>query len=378
MHAGFDPDRDVPDGMSEADLLAYVEADAAQISAARPESILGRVESARRSDARLAAMLDAMRIDRAAMGSLDAPAPSESVAIAVLEEHERQSLLALSDMATRGPRAAREQDDESFSFSAMPRWFKPSLAVAAALAIAFGAWQLGPLLLPQQPVTPGPAVAIEDGDTNESPSATPPDDPIAIATMERQAPIAPGPQPLIPSAEQVLAARLDMPVSDALEVAREGRLLILVDVKKSAVAIDAASRLAERPVDATWRLRDADGELIAAMATPAHARIIGLEDAGDGLLAESRGPIGQIEVVMASAPMVSMAEASASPAAMLALLDGLGHLGESIRVVTLDEPLPGAGTIDPAADDFSVLWWNDDPATWQPRAAIPVRFVESR
>lgn len=378
MRAGFDLDRDLPGGVSEADLLAYVEADASEIAAARPDSALGRVESARRGDARLASMLDAMRVDRAALGSLDAPAPSDSVAMAVLEEHERQALLALSDMATRGPRAVREPEDEAFSFSAMPRWFKPALAVAAGLAIVFGAWQLVPLLLPQQPATPGPTIALDDGDETEPPTAAPPFEAPAIATNEGLAPIAPGPRPLTPSAGQLLAARLDVPAHDVLELAREGRLLIVIDVREATAAIEAAARLGERPVDATWRLRDAGGELIAAMATPAQARVIGLEDADDGLLTASRGPIGQIEVVMASAPMVSMAEASASPEAMLALLDGLAHLGDDIRLVPLEEPLPGAGIVDPAAADFSVLWWNDDPATWQPKTAIPVRFVESR
>ncbi len=377
MLAGFDPDRDLPSGLTEADLLEYVEADATQISAATPASVLGRVEATRRTDARLASLLDALRIDRAALGSLDAPAPSEAVAIAVLEEHERQALLALSDMASRGPRASQTDDDEAFSFSAMPRWFKPALAVAAVLALAFGAWQLVPFITPHQPPT-GPEVALNEDDSPEAIEvpAQPPE-PIVIATQDPR-PVVPSPQPLLPSAADVLAARLDMSAQEAIELARAGRLLVVVDVQRASEAAEAAARIGKQPVNPTWRLREAETELVAALSTPAQARLVGIEDAGNEMLTTARGPLGQIEVVMAAAPTVAMAEASMSPDAMLSLLDGLAHLGEDIRIVPLDEPLPGAGIIDSAAPGFDVLWWTQDPATWQPRTAIPVRFIESR
>ena len=377
MRGGFDPDRDLPSGLAEADLLAFVEADAGQISAAASTSVLGRVEAARRADPRLASLLDAMRVDRAALGSLDTPAPSESVAIAVLEEHERQALLALSDTASRGPRTSQSDEDEAFSFSAMPRWFKPALAVAAVLALAFGAWQLVPFITPKQP-TPGPDVAINDQDASDAVEVpTQSAEPIVIAAEDTQ-PIGPPPQPLLPSSADVLAARLDMPARDAIELARAGRLLIVVDVRRATEAVEAAARIGAQPIDSTWCLRDAESELVAALSTPAQARLVGIEDAGDDLLTTARGPLGQIEVVMAAAPTVSMAEASASPEALLSLLDGLAYLGDGIRVVPLDEPLPGAGVIDPTAAGFDVLWWTQDPATWQPRTAIPVRFIESR
>lgn len=379
MPARFDPDRDLPQGVTEADLLDWVEADSAQLASADPASALGRISTARQTDGRLAALLDAMRVDRAALGSLESPAPPASVANAVLEEHERQALLALSDMASMGPRAATERpDDEAFSLSAMPGWFRPALAVAAVLALAFGAWQLLPLVLPQPGPEPGPVVAIEDpvdetpiGTTSERP--TPPEiepvDPPMIARAPRER---------SPSAREILTARLDLPVDQAMELAAAGRLLIVVGVRELDAAREAARRVGAHPVEPSWRLREANSELVAALASPHHARLAGMDESDGTLFTTARGPLGQIEIVMASTPTVSMAETSTSPEALLALMEGLARLGEDVRAVPLDEPLPGAGATPGPSFGDQLLWWNNDPATWEPWAAIPVRLVESR
>lgn len=384
QHSDPNHDRpfDLPAGLTEADVLEWVEADARTRSAAAPGSSLHRVTQAIATDAHLGPMLEAMRIDRAALGSLETPAPPDWVARAVLEEHERQALLALSDMASIGPRAAqRGYDDDSFSISAMPGWFKPAMAVAAVLALAFGAWQLIPLVLPSPTPIAGPELATNDPVDPDVAPATPEhidQGTTAIAEVPETLSI-PTPSVIEPSAAEILAARLDMPVERALELALAGRLMVVVAVDEADSARDAAAAIAAHAVAPTWRLEDAEVELVAAMALPDHARLADLDGIGEGpVSATGHGPLGQIEFVMASAPTVFLAQASASPEALLGMLDGLARLGTEVRLVPLDERLPGTGEMPAPAIESSLLWWDGDPAAWQPWAAIPVRFVESR
>lgn len=379
----FIPEHDLPRGVSEADLLDWVEADANQLASPARDSSLARVASARADDPRLASLLDAMRVDRAALGSLEIAEPSESVAQAVLDEHERQALLALSDLAAGGPGDhAADSYDEAFSFSAMPRWFKPALAVAALLALAFGAWQLIPFMLPEPRIGQGPAVVTTDGkDEPDTLAASPPvvaEDTTVIAEA-RPAPTLRPPRERAPSSADLLAGRLDLPVGEAIALAAEGRLMIVVSVPNSRGVSEAVGRLSQRPIQEAWRIRGASDRLVAAMTTPQHARLVGLDGVGEGpLSATARGPLGQLEIVMAVAPTVYMGEASTSADALLGLLEGLAHLGENVRVIALDDPLPGAGKMPAPATEGVLLWWERDPATWQPWAAIPIRFIESR
>lgn len=379
----FNPDRDLPQGLTEADLLEWVEADARTRAAAAPGSALHRVTRAIAADAALGAMLEAMRVDRAALGSLETPAPPDWVAQAVLEEHERQALLALSDMASMGPRAAsREYDDERFSISSMPGWFKPAMAIAALLALAFGAWQLIPLVLPK----PTPQMGTEVASNDPVETAPSPITPESIAQATTAITEAPPPTPIPtpgfiePSAAEILAARLDMPVDEALELALAGRLMVVVSVNEARSAERAATDVAsQQSVDATWRLRKPSDSLVAAMSTPAHARLVGLDGADDNILrANGDGPLARLQVVIAATPIVFLAQASASPEALLGMLDGLARLGSEVRLVALEERLPGTGEMSAPAIESSLLWWEGDPAAWRPWAAIPVRFVESR
>lgn len=380
---------ELPAGLSEADVLEWIEADSRARATAALGSTLDRVSTALATNARLRALADAMRVDRAALGSLDTPAPPSWVAQAVLEEHERQALLSLSDMAALGRRASDfPLNDDGFSLSALPRWFKPSLAVAAVLALAFGAWQLIPIVLPKpNPIHPqGPLphaeLALNRPDPAQPIEATgvTPDtaeQPRVIATAPRAPLLAP--RLLQPSATEILASRLDMPVEEALERVLDGRLLIVVTVTETTPARESALAVAAQPVAASWRLHDAHGELIAALALPHHARLAGLDGIGDGpISATGRGPLGQLEVVLAASPTVFTAHASASPEALLGLLDGLAQLGTGVRLLPLDEPLPGTGAMPAPAIESSLLWWQGDPAAWHPWAAIAVRFVESR
>lgn len=377
----FDPDHPIlPNGLTESDLLDWIEADARARTAATPGSAFDRVNRAIAADPALARALDAMRIDRAALGALETPEPPSWVAQAVLEEHERQSLLALSDLASRGSRAA-QYDNESFSFSALPAWFKPAMAIAAVLALAFGAWQLIPLVLPGPAPTPGPIIAEGNGEA-QPPEITNPVTPIepqpVLVRDDSPAPM-PTPRAIVPSASEVLAARLDIPVQDALALALDGRLLIVVDAVDTELALHAATAIAAQPVDTSWTLAEPPGELVAAMASPDHARFIGIApDAVGPAIATGRGPLGQLEFVLASTPTVYMARASVSAEAVLSLLTSLEQLGGPCRVVVLDEALPAAGQTPAPISASSLLWWEGDPAAWEPWAAIPVRFIESR
>ncbi|MFI4881954.1 MAG: hypothetical protein ACIAQU_05150 [Phycisphaerales bacterium JB064] len=371
----FDPSN-LPNGLTEADLLDWIEADARTRASATPGSALHRVGQAISADPGLARALEAMRIDRAAMGSLETPAPPAWIAQSILEEHERQALLALSDMASRGPRAARYEQDENFSISAMPGWFKPAMAVAAVLALAFGAWQLIPLVLPK-PVPIPDTVALQDDPPETIDPAPIQDTPVVVEHVDPTPIITP--RAIVPSAAELLASRLDMPVEDALALALDGRLMIVVDSANADHVSDAATAIAAQPVSSSWTLAEPTGELLAAMSSPAHIRFLGIDPAESGpAIATNTGPLGQLEIVFASTPTVYVARASASAEAMLSLLDGLGHLGGSCRIVTLDEPLPEAGATAAPVSADALLWWENDAAAWQPWAAIPVRFIESR
>jgi hypothetical protein len=304
------------------------------------------------------------------------------LAHAVLEEHERQSLLALSDMAAMGRRPARREPDvDSFSFSAMPRWFRPALASAAVLVLAFGAWQLLPIVWPRPATPQGPRVATNDR-ASPIPAPVEPERGVeespAIAIVPPAVSI-PTPGAIEPSAAEILSARLEMSVEATLELALAGRLVVVVSVADAHAAESAARQVASHPVDATWGLHSPSEQLVAAMATPAHARMVGIGDDESGVhRAGGDGPLGHLQIVLAATPTVFRAQASASPEALLDMLDGLERLGTSVRLMPVEEPLPGMGMVPAPTGESSLLWWEGDPASWRPWAAIPVQFIESR
>lgn len=377
----------LPHGLSEADLLEWVEADTRARRSAAPGSAVDRVGLALESDPQLKRMLEAMRIDRAALGSMETPAPPASLAQAVLEEHERQALLALSDIATLGPRAAqhRADDDEPFAWSAMPGWFKPALAVAAAAALAFGAWQLVPVLLPN-PRSTGPAATpdsmVAQGDDVPEPMPKIVVDPINEApalVTEAPPPMMQTPKILRADAGELLVARLDMPYEFALEMAEAGRLMVVVAVDELGPVEDAVVSISRRPVEASWRLDEPPIELIAALSEPTLRRSGVLDRGRDGpRIAEGDGPLGRLEMIMAATPSVYVARVSSSAEALLSLLEAMDRLGSESRVVVTTNPLPSAGAVSAPISEDVVLWWERDPASWQPWAAVPIRFVETQ
>ena len=384
----IDPDS-LPNGLCEADLLAWVEADARARAERVPGSPLDRVSHAIEADAALGATLESMRVDRAALGSLETPAPPVTLAQSVLEEHERQALLALSDMAAMGPRALQHQGDidEPLSFASFPSWFKPALASAAVLALAFAAWQLIPLALPRSNPTPssdtpGISSSLANADTDGEASVTEslvsePIESSPALVIEPQPIARPAPGSLELRAEDVLAARLDMATEYVLDMAREGRLMVVVSVDKLEPVQDAVAAISRVPVEASWRFDVPAGELVAVLTEPAMLRHTGFDPGPEGpLVARRDGPLGQLEVILAATPTVHVAQVSTSPQALLSLLDGLDRLGTQARVVVTDSPLPTAGTMPPPMTSDVLLWWEADPVSWQPWTAIPVRFVE--
>ncbi|MGD1915138.1 MAG: hypothetical protein ACFCBV_02980 [Phycisphaerales bacterium] len=381
----------LPNGLREADLLAWVEADARARAEHAPGSSLDRVSRAIEADPGLGAQLESMRVDRAALGSLETPAPPMTLAQSVLEEHERQALLALSDMAAMGPRALEQQVDidEPLSFASFPSWFKPALASAAVLALAIAAWQLIPLALPRSgPGLPAPTTGVPsdladasgDGGTVEPAPFT--IEPIAQAPVLAAEPLAtvptiasvPEPRPA-----DVLAARLEMPTERAREMARSGRLMVVVGVDRLEPVQDAITTLSRMPIESTWRLEAPAVELVAALTEPAMLRHSGIySDRSGPLVADRDGPLGRLEVILAATPTVHVAQVSNSPEALLGLLDVLDLLGTEARVFVTDASMPTAGSMPPPLNSDVLLWWDADPASWEPWTAIPVRFIEQR
>lgn len=367
----------LPDGLAIDDLIDWIESDARARASAGSNSGLARVERALADHPNLRATLEAMRVDRAALGALEAPAPPAWMARAILEEHERQALLALSDIATMGQRKAERARDEgeAFTLSAMPTWFKPALAIAAMLALAFGAWQILPIVF--QPSTPTPIDEIARQD-QQPPTPVVETRPVRPAPMPEVFASAPAPTRLDPSLEDRLALLIDMPLAEALTLAHNGRLMLVVDVPDLDIAQEAASAIARTPLTHSWRLREPSEALVSAMSRPDQLMAIGTSPDSEDLLSASRGPLGTLEFVMAAMPTIYLAEASATPQALLQLFEALERLGGKVRVVTLGEPLPDAGAIPMPTTADTLLWWESAPDAWQPWASIPVRFIESR
>jgi len=393
---------DLPEGLSEADLLDWIEADARTRSAPPPGTSVARVEEALERLPRARQRLEAMRVDRAALGALPLPEAPSWVSAAILDEHERQSLLALTEMAT-GPALHGERQGV---LAQMPGWFRPALAAAAVLLVAFALWQVAPMLLPAGGGRQGPAVAHGGGDGQPAGDAqshdarAPADDsPPADRDASADAPVladrsgqdggaqgaagpgdaADAPTPPLPSPGEALASLAGLPADELLEAARAGRLLLVVPVAAEAQAERLAHDLTLGAVDPAWRLRDASGELVAALTGPARVRAIGGNEAPHQL-ARDRGPLGRLELLASRTPVVYVADVALGAAGLLRLVEDLRLAGSAVRVVVADEPMPGigigsggsAGAPPPGAP---VLWWLEDPVAWRPWASVAVEFV---
>ncbi|MEO1007722.1 MAG: hypothetical protein AAFX79_04100 [Planctomycetota bacterium] len=373
-------------GVGEADALDWLEADARERGDAPPGSSLRAIDEAIRGEPGLATALEQMRIDRAALGSLDVPQPPASVAQAVLDEHERQSLLVL---AGRGSPVGVSHADPPLSLASFPGWFKPAMGIAAVLLVAFAAWQLLPVLLRSgpPPLSPGDPIAIAGGDAgSDDPVDESPEDEQRMAARDGDADAPPREVVFLtptdtvaaapePAWAEVLAARVGMPAEDVLDHAMDGRLVVVVLTDDLAASRRAAEDASVGLIDPAWRMRDAGGELIAAMSGPGRA-VFRPIDGGFGHA--DGGLVGDLERVVRSTPTVFVAEAACSPEAMLRMLDQVGRLGDGVRIAIAGDPLPGAGSMPPPAIESTLFWWEEDPASWQPWAGVAVQFVPTR
>ncbi|MCW5757934.1 MAG: hypothetical protein KIT54_11925 [Phycisphaeraceae bacterium] len=369
---------ELPTGVTEDDLLDWIESDAKHRATALEGSSVHRVERALTTLPALRVSLEAMRVDRAALGALELPAPPAWMTQSILEEHERQALLALSDIATLGKRgAARAQSEgEAFTLSAMPGWFRPALAIAAVLALAFGAWQLVPLML--RPTVPQPGPVIVSNGQESPPVALPHVEPPQGDFVPEPMLVGPVPMRIEPSSSDRLAQWIDLPAADAIALARAGRLMLVVEVPAIEPAREAALAIAAAPAGPAWRLREPSDLLLAAVSGPRHSITNDRMPAERDFLIADRGPLGQIDLVLSTLPTIYVAEASSTPEALLQLIEAMGRLGNRVRVVTLDEPLPDSGTLPTPANAATLLWWDETPDTWRPWTGIAIQFVKGR
>lgn len=185
---------------------------------------------------------------------------------------------------------------------------------------------------------------------------------------------------------------LDQPDNDvtaarAIELAREGRLLIRVrgaDLRKSTDQIAALAQ--ERESARSWRLSTSIPDVLAQMAPkvpPARALDIHLSATASGpvaklLIAEQARKLTRmvsevsLPATLSSSPSspgvgAFVLECQASVASLKAAVRSLAISGV-VRFEEIDEPL----FVGSADDVESVLWWTEPSSAWVPRLDVPV------
>ena len=171
----------------------------------------------------------------------------------------------------------------------------------------------------------------------------------------------------------------ELTLSQAVELARSGRLVIRVRTGDPMQGLDAASAIADRlartrGLHALERdISPALGQVLARAGGVASPVVLAGEE-GDPAIRDS----------LVSAVERTRTDASARPVAAVLVgeLDaderGLERVLRVLRQrggVTLEQAPPGVG-VGPALDPGSLLWWSEHPAHWMPRGRIVI-VVES-
>ncbi|MFM9994937.1 MAG: hypothetical protein ACKVU4_03950 [Phycisphaerales bacterium] len=415
--------------IDEGDLLALIEGEA--LPPARAEA----AAAALKHDAVLARRIEALRRDRADLLGLNAErAPAgliRAVVAAVEPAMERRMLLGLEERATplhteptiTVVRAARPSVLGSIFATRAGR----RLALAAGLVLVVG----GASVLMIRSGTPTPPIDIaHGGDTTRaigSPTIVVP--PLADAgsrgpdTIFAPGPIRttgkdPQPQPFriaienpgttgITDPREAMVAdstpaitvaatepTLTMDAAQALVLAREHRLLIVLRSRDAEAASNRLGRFASRSAPSLasgWRVAsDVPSNIVASLArdrgdalsTPPPYRFIPIDPQ---LAMESREmmrpwsratrPTAMMPVVLGAPEadgLVHMIEARLDESALASIsaaLAGAGRDAVEVRFEALAEPLPAT---PPILHADAVFWWSRPPAGWTAWTSIPV------
>lgn len=363
----------LPAGLTEADLLDAL--DGAPMLADRR----AMVDAAINADARLAATMNSMRADRAALATLDSSVRAPDGLLALVEAQlEREALAALAAPATAEAgtlRVSAMTIDRPGPFrSLLESMLVRRLALAASLllAIGLGVWGIvsgirnwphaGPgsgTNLAQNPA-PAPVERFDPSPIDHGTSiahASPVH--IDVAAVALLAPTSPLDGPGVAADGTVY----DVPA--ITDLARDGRLAIVVNARDGASWAGLSGR--------GLRWSDVSGaELAGSFAAVRSA----LEREG-ALPRERWAPGAQSAWVAHAAPSrrVIGVWVPAGGAGVRELLAATGMTGGepgAARVLVLDEPVRP----ERALDARSVLWWSASPAAWDRGTFVPVIIEE--
>ena len=363
----------LPAGLTEADLLDAL--DGAPMLADRR----ALVDAAMRADARLAAAMSGMRIDRAALATLDSCLRAPEGLLTMVEARlEREALAALAEPATAQTgtlRVSAVTIDRPGPFRALLESLlvrRLALAASLLLAIGLGVWGIvsgirnwphaGPgsgTNLAQNPA-PAPIDQPDPSPIDHAPSiahATPVQiDAAAVALLAPTLPLdGPG----------VAADGTVYDVPAIADLARDGRLAIVVNARDGA-SWAGLSRRGLRWSDVSGaELAGSFAGVGAALereaALPRERWAAGAHSAWAAHAAPSRRVIG-----------VWVPAGGAGVRELLAATGMTGGEPGAARVLVLDEPVRPERPLDAR----SVLWWSASPAAWDRGTIVPVIIEE--
>lgn len=364
----------LPAGLTEADLLDALEG--APMLADRR----ALVEAALRGDARLAAAMNAMRADRAALAALDAGVRApDGLLVQVEAQLEREALAALAAPAGVGSLRVssvtikRPNPIRVLLERALVR--RLALAASLLLAIGLGVWGIvsgvrnwphaGPggggmaSNTPRDRATPvGPAPA--DNGTDLAAAGTSPA--FDAGTLAMLAPTSPLEGPGVASDGRVY----DEPALAGL--AQEGRLAIVLNARDGASWASLTGR--------GLRAREVGGAELAGPFAGVGAALA-REDAlpRERWAVGARGAWESNTVRAAPRRRVVGVWVPSGAAGVRELLSATGVVGGepgAARVLVLDEPVRPEWPVDAR----SVLWWASSPGRWDRGTVVPVVIEE--
>jgi hypothetical protein len=427
----------------ESDLIDYVEG---CLPGARRVEVAGTL----RQHPDLARLVAGMQDDRRALTSLPMAAAPAGLIERIESQLEREALLGVAGdrraaaFSTMGAMGAREGGVEGAGRALRVSTLVPerpgviarirsmraarSLAVAAGLVLIGGAAvytvytavreislsgpRTGRTLaragdrdaLDHEPALTPPEVSAPAADSRLA--ALPPADATAADATRVDAPEGP---PTLTRADHALDRDGTPPHDDplaitpahALQLAREGRLAIVVRCADPDLAVKRVERLAAAiraesgPVDAVRLARLEPASLappiapLAALWTPRAAvvRSPGVDPTAlasgrpaldPGLAEDARSPADAARPPLPAPPAaaftIEVDDSESSLAALRPALSTSGQTGPRVlaRFVALPEPIDVGPSLDPAA----IVWWNAPPARWVLRWTVPI-VVES-
>lgn len=376
--------RDLPSGLTEADVVDMVDGDV-------PPHREALVIDALQQRPMLGLLVKQLRADRVATQSLaefTATAPSNLLE-GIQARLDRDALAELVHEA--------EEASAPIPISQAPRldghggvirvlaesvWAR-RLATAASIAIVAGIGFVGVREIAKRwPRMPSVVVIQPPAPTDPAPPA-----PVEIAAGEVQPAAGDTANPLAPPAITVSAAEdpavdaAPLSIADALALARDGRLVITV--RSSRVAdtlrqLEGLSRTAA--ADVRWRAFDLARlpTELAALSTPrtlAPASVTNRPDTNPAVLASRNAAaavVGPMPAPEARRPVVKAVHVVRMGADATRLGDLLKDLNITRDQVAEFHALPAPIAHGPAIEPESVLWWSAGGENWAPRIVVPI------